>query len=118
MESTRAVNPVPSIRRTTTSLQASLLATLAIVACGGCSALTMPVTGIPAYRVPDSLLAPRKDDTQTINLASLRQPKEDVYKRAPGDVLGIWIPGVIGDASEVPPTHFSITENLRYPPSV
>lgn len=118
MESTRTVKSVPLTRRTSTRLQASLIAALAVVACGGCSALTMPVTGIPAYRVPDSLLAARKDDTQTINLASLRQPKEDVYKLASGDVLGIWIPGVIGDASEVPPTHFSITENLTYPPSV
>lgn len=89
-----------------------LLATacLLVAGFGGCASLTFPVTGVPAHRVPPELLGDPVEPTETIDLALLGQPSPDVYRLAAGDVLGIWIDGILGDRSQTPPVHPSIQE--------
>lgn len=74
---------------------------------GGCAAITNPVAnGVPVNRVPAQLLdGPRRDQMSTIplHLLSQRPPKE--YRLAAGDVLGIYINGVLPAAPpEQPPS--------------
>ena len=68
---------------------------------GGCAAWTNPVAnGIPVCRVPPELLAgPIRDEKQTIPLTLLQQPPTKVYRLAAGDVLGIYIEGILRVAS-------------------
>jgi protein involved in polysaccharide export with SLBB domain len=71
----------------------------------GCAALTNPVAdAIPVRLLPPDLVeGPRKDATVTIPLTLLGQPAADVYRLAAGDVLGVWIEGVLGEKTVVPP---------------
>lgn len=79
---------------------------------GGCASLTFPVTGIPAHRVPPELLGEPVEETKTIDLALLGQPAPEVYRLHPGDVLGIWIDGVLGSRSQAPPVHVAPLQNM------
>lgn len=64
----------------------------------GCSSISNPVAnGIPVRRIPAEFLAEPKNDLQTIPLASLRKKPEEKYILGPGDTLGIWIEGVLGE---------------------
>ena len=78
----------------------------------GCAALTFPVSGIPAHRVPEELLGEPKDLTETIDLALLGQPAADQYRLAPRDVLGVWIDGILGDRAQAPPIHYSVQKTV------
>ncbi len=69
----------------------------------GCASITFPANGIPVYRLPEELLSPAKDNKQIINLALLKQPVPNEYLLGPGDVLGVWIAGVLGSAEQGPP---------------
>jgi len=82
----------------------------------GCASLTFPVTGVPAHRVPPELLGEPVEQTETIDLALLGQPAPDLYRLAPGDVLGIWIDGVLGDRTSTPPVHYSLQQ--KTPPGL
>src|SRR5262245_12975772 len=67
----------------------------------GCSSISNPVAnGIPVRRVPAEFLAEPKNDKQTIPLTSLRKKPNEKYILGPGDTLGIWIEGVLGDRGE------------------
>ncbi|MCI0464485.1 MAG: polysaccharide biosynthesis/export family protein [Gemmataceae bacterium] len=88
-------------------------ALLAIVG-SGCAALTNPVAdGVPVRRLPPELLARAKDDEATIPLTLLRQPPLTVHRLAPGDVLGIWVEGVLGDKALAPPIHVAAPVQIR-----
>jgi len=89
---------------------------LAFLVCsfgGGCAAFTNPVAnGIPVCRVPPELLAgPVRNEMQTIPLTLLKQPPPKVYRLGPGDVLGVYIEGIL-PASDLkvmasnPPVYF------------
>jgi hypothetical protein len=100
---------------------ARVLAAILAVTSGGCAALTNPVaTGIPVSRVPPEYLAQPKEDLKTIPLTVLRQSPPDAYRLGPGDVLGVYIEGILGDKSQPLPVRFpeagSLSANL--PPSV
>ncbi len=89
-----------------------------VLACvGGCASLTNPVAdGIPVRRLPSELLAPSKEFEETIPLTALGQPPQAAYRLAPGDVLGIWIEGVLGSATQLPPLHVAppvVTKDQR-----
>jgi len=96
---------------------------LACSCLGGCAALTNPTAiGIPVRRLPPELLAAPKDDLQTIPMTLLEQPEPDVYRLAPGDILGVWIDGVLGDRNQVNqqqlnPTILSSRDQRRLPPA-
>ncbi len=100
---------------------AALLTAALALSGSGCAALTNPVgTGIPASRVPPEFLAQPKEDLKTIPLTVLRQSPPDAYRLGPGDVLGVYIEGILGDKSQPLPVRFpepgSPSSNL--PPSV
>lgn len=73
---------------------------------GGCAALSNPVAdAVPVRQLPPEVLGRSKEDERTIPLPLLRQPPPDAYRLAPGDVLGVWIEGVLGDKNQPPPLH-------------
>ncbi|MFO1006197.1 MAG: polysaccharide biosynthesis/export family protein [Planctomycetaceae bacterium] len=83
----------------------------------GCAALTNPVAqGIPVRMVPEELLTPPHDQEVTIPLGWLRRPPTPEYRLAAGDVLGIYIDGVLGDRDHLPPV--TIPEASGLPPAV
>ena len=72
----------------------------------GCAALTNPVAnGIPVHLLPPELLAESKGEQVALPLSLLRQKPPDVYRLAAGDVLGVYIDGVLGNRNELPPVH-------------
>jgi protein involved in polysaccharide export with SLBB domain len=87
------------------------------VVLGGCAAWTNPVAnGIPVPLLPEELLAEPKEGKVTIPLNFLKRPPADVYRLAAGDVLGVYIEGVLGDRTLPPPVN--ITEFSNLPPSL
>ena len=69
----------------------------------GCTQIVAPIDAIPADRVPKALLVPPTNDTRTIDYARLRRAPEKDYLLDKGDVLGIFIDGVLGKLNEAPP---------------
>jgi len=92
----------------------------ALLWCGlscGCAAITNPVaSGLPVDLVPRELLKESIDDAKTIPLTLLRQPPPEVYRLAAGDVLGVWVEGILGDRNQAPPVNFS--DQGKQPPAV
>ena len=100
-------------------LPAVRLAVIGLMIClslSGCAAITNPIAnGVPVHILPDELLAESKSNLQPIPLSLLRQKSVDTYKLAPGDVLGVYIEGILGQADSPPPVN--ITEGTNLPPS-
>lgn len=70
----------------------------------GCAAMSNPfANGIPARRVPPELLGESKAGLERLPFTLLRQAPPPVYKLGPGDVLGVWIEGVLGEEGKPPP---------------
>jgi protein involved in polysaccharide export with SLBB domain len=100
---------------------------VALLLCGllcGCASLTNPVAdSVPVRLLPPELVdAPRKDAAVTIPLTLLGQPAPDVYRLAPGDVLGVWIEGILGEKTVQPPVNLAAPalfarEQRHLPPS-
>ncbi len=83
----------------------------------GCAAWTNPVAdGIPAHAVPCELLAPPKEFKEPLRLTSLRQPRPAAYRLAAGDVMGVYVEGVLGDVNVVPPVN--VVETTGQAPSL
>jgi len=92
----------------------------------GCAAMTNPVVdGVPVHRLPPELLAPPKNPSQTIQLTLLEQPRPPVYLLGPGDVLAVYVEGVLGErgmplpmhvppAAEIPGQH-TVPPGIGYP---
>jgi protein involved in polysaccharide export with SLBB domain len=91
---------------------------LALSACaGGCASWTNPVAdGVPVRRLSADFFPAPKAEFKTIPLTILRQPPPDVYRLDKGDVLGIYIEGVLGEKSQPPPVRYAELGNL--PPAV
>lgn len=64
------------------------------------------MSGIPARCVPPELQAPRRGPRQTIDLSLLRQPPPTAYRVDAGDVLGVYVEGILGRHEDVPPVNF------------
>jgi hypothetical protein len=99
-----------------------LLAVFLSAGPGGCAAMTNPVmNGVPVHRLPPELLAPSKACEQTICLTLLRQPPPDAYRLEPGDVLGVYVEGYLGDRNVALPLHVAplvrIREQQNLPPA-
>jgi protein involved in polysaccharide export with SLBB domain len=105
---------------------ALLLAWCALCLSGGltgCTALTNPVAeGVPVRRLPPEVLGGAREATGTIPLTLLRRKPECLYRLAAGDTLGVWIPGVVGEATLPPPAEIApaveIRDQRRLPPAV
>ena len=93
----------------------------ALCASTGCAALTNPVAdGVPARLVPAELLAPSKSGDQTIPLNLLGQAAPAEYTLAPGDVLGVYVEGFLGDFNVALPVHVTtlpVGRDQRRPPA-
>ena len=88
-------------------------ALLSPVALTGCAAFSNPVAnGLPVHRLPPELRGESRGDRKTIPLSYLRQRPPVSYKLGPGDVLAIWIEGVLGERTQIPPTHYTELGNL------
>jgi protein involved in polysaccharide export with SLBB domain len=91
-----------------------LAAFLCSSALSGCVAVSNPVAnGIPVRRLPPELFTDTKEDQVTIPLSLLRQKPPDVYRLGAGDVLGIWVEGVLGERTQLPPVHFPESADLQ-----
>lgn len=100
---TGATDQIRAAHRTSAAL---LMAALGVFALSGCAAMTNPVVdGIPVHRLPQELLATPKNYMETIPLPLLERPRPPVYLLAPGDVLAIYIEGVLGDRSQALPVN-------------
>jgi protein involved in polysaccharide export with SLBB domain len=86
---------------------------LLLAAQTGCSSL-YPIRGIPASRLPQALQSKSREALIDLDLVRLRQDPSETYELASGDVLGIFIEGVLGQSDQAPPVNF--TEGL--PPSI
>jgi len=69
----------------------------------GCTAILSPIDTIPAERLPPQFLAEPQADKVPIDVSRLRQPKPAYYQMDKGDVLGVFIEGVLGTVDEAPP---------------
>lgn len=83
----------------------------------GCTAVLSPIDTIPAERLPPQFLAEPQADKIPIDAARLRQNKPDFYLLDKGDVLGVFIEGVLGSMEEPPPVMMP-EENSALPPSI
>ena len=97
--------------------KAILILVLTLPIISGCASWTNPIAnGIPARLLPDEMLGTSKADLKPIPLTWLRRRPEDTYRLAQGDVLGVFIDGVLGEPEQIPPINFPDAQDL--PPSV
>jgi len=61
----------------------------------GCAAFH-PLQGVPAPYVPDEYLGPGRSGKKTIDLSLLVRRQPDQYRLAAGDILSVYVPGVLG----------------------
>ena len=101
--------------RLTAGSLAPLLAAAAL-ASPGCTSLQPGTSGmslgsfgaynidaVPARRLPPVVLGRPKEDLLETSKARLRQRPPEVYVLDQGDVLGVFIEGILGEAGEAPP---------------
>lgn len=98
-----------------TLMQWIILSALVVLSFNGCAAFR-PMDGVPARYLPDELRGPSRADQRTIDLSLLRQPVPAAYLLDSGDVLGVYIEGLLGRKEDVPPVHFPLTNDV--PPSL
>ncbi len=95
----------------------------AALLCGvlaGCAAVSNPVAdAIPVRRLPPEVMGERKAELQEIPLNMLRQKAPDFYRLGPGDILGVFIEGVLGEPTLPIPVNVPLTPGtppaLGYP---
>jgi protein involved in polysaccharide export with SLBB domain len=74
----------------------------------GCASLTNPVVnGIPVRKVPPELLAESKANLRTIPLTLLGQKTPAAHEVGAGDILGIWVEGILGERGQPPPVRLA-----------
>ncbi|MCA9134180.1 MAG: polysaccharide biosynthesis/export family protein [Planctomycetales bacterium] len=102
------------------AFSAAIVTTLTM-AFSGCTALTQPIDGIPASRLPPQFFQGDKDDLIAIDISLLAQEKPRQYTLGPGDVLGITVDRILPfyepeQVPEPPPVHFP-DKDSTLPPS-
>lgn len=75
-----------------------------LLSLSGCAAFR-PIDGIPARYVPDEVKAPSRSGKKTIDLSLLSQTQPSVYHLDAGDVLAVYVEGVIPRPNELPPVN-------------
>src|SRR5689334_21509399 len=70
------------------------------VGCVACKA-------VPAQKLPPGLLSARRADRDPIDFTKIQETPPTNYLLGPGDVLEIYIEGVLGSPEQPPPVHFS-----------
>ena len=120
---TRAGRPgsLPAVRR-------ALCIIAALAWLPGCAAFH-PLRGVPASYLPDQYVGEKRAGKRTINLNLLVRRPPDQYRVDAGDVLAVYIPGVLGrlstnveEAGEEPPINTPFTKDdpptIGYPVTV
>jgi len=101
------------LQNTTRALFSLMLLSLLIFSTG-CAALK-PVSGIPARYMPENFKPNTRSGKKTIDLSLLRQEPPAQYLLDSGDLLAIYIEGVLGRRDQVPPVFFP--QNREIAPS-
>lgn len=88
----------------------------------GCTALTNPIDGIPADRLPPQVFAPPKNNLVPLDISLLTLEPPRNYALDSGDILGIYVEGVLpfnppNATPELPPVHFPDADSTL-PPSI
>lgn len=96
----------PAYRRRIRQAFLGLFASVCCFGMSGCTALFSPIDSIPADRLPVEFLMPPRSLDQNIDFALLGQSKPPAYILDEGDVLGVFIEGVLGNDTEAPPVQF------------
>lgn len=78
-----------------------------VVGLQGCAAFR-PLKGIPARYLPDEYKAVSREHQRTIDPSLLGQRQGNQHLVGKGDVLGIYIEGVLGIPNQAPPVNFPI----------
>jgi protein involved in polysaccharide export with SLBB domain len=81
---------------------------IAVVSTGvsiGCASFANPTApdAIPVHRLPPEVFGRPREEERTIPLTLLRQEPPKNYLFDAGDVLGVFIEGILGQRGEVPP---------------
>jgi len=94
----------------------------------GCSTITQPISGIPARRLPPQFLAQSKNNLVPLDPARLSQEPPREYLLDDGDILGVYIEGILpfvppDRPPEPPPVNFpeatsQLDPSLGYPIAV
>lgn len=80
----------------------------------GCAAFH-PMSGVPARYIPDDLKVGRRNGMRTIDLSLLGQKWNGVHLVDSGDVLGIYVGGILGKLEENPLVQ--IPQNAEFHPA-
>lgn len=108
--------PVPDCsRRSQFIMRREILCLLLVVPSWiGCSGL-QPIHGVPSDSFPQEMSGPLRSGKQTIDLSLLRQTPPPSHIVDSGDVLGVYIEGVMGNRNQIPPVNFPASGDV--PPS-
>lgn len=87
----------------------------------GCTAITQPINGVPANRLPRQFFQGEKDSLIPIDISLLAQEEPRQYILGPGDVLGITVDRILpfsepDQIPDLPPVHFPERDS-ELPPS-
>jgi protein involved in polysaccharide export with SLBB domain len=94
--------PSPSSRRRVAPLLLGVA--LVCVPLSGCASFTNPVAdGVRVRQLPPEFFGRPKADLRPIPLSLLRQQPPKAYRLDSGDLLGVWIEGILGKKDEPPP---------------
>ncbi|MEX0724953.1 MAG: polysaccharide biosynthesis/export family protein, partial [Planctomycetaceae bacterium] len=80
----------------------------------GCAAFR-PIHGVPVKYLPAEFRATSRSGKKTIDLSLLRQTPPPEYLLDAGDILGVYIEGVLGARDQIPPVFYPRDEEV--PPS-
>lgn len=78
----------------------------------GCAAFH-PMNGVPARYLPDDMKVGQRNGKRTIDLSLLRQNWNGIHQVDAGDVLGIYIGGVLGKIDENPQVQLSTNSDYQ-----
>jgi protein involved in polysaccharide export with SLBB domain len=86
----------------------------------GCTALTMPINGVPARRLPPQFFATPKNNLVPVDVSRLSQQPPRQYLLDQGDILGVYIEGVLpfnapDQPPEPPPVNYPDAASLLDP---
>ncbi len=108
-------------RKKVRRLAAALSSLCFLGALSGCTALTRPIDGIPAKRLPPEFFDGEKNDLIPIDISLLGQEEPRSYVLGPGDIVGIAVEGWLPyakpeDVPQLPPVNFPDAQSTL-PPS-
>ncbi len=72
-------------------------------ALSGCTSVINPINAIPAEQIPPQFLAEPRANKRPVDVSLLRNIKPPSYILDKDDVLGVFIEGILGNATEAPP---------------